>query len=98
MAAGLFHVCCKFCWILLFCALIVCRLFNVCVDNDFVHHSAQVSQAVPFSRSDFGSFAYFNLHRRFKRVIARSDCHISKPIIRSSKRGFTSSALPGKFF
>ena len=98
MAAGLFHVCCKFCWILLFCALTVSRLFNVCVDNDFVHHSALVSRAVPFSRSDFGSFAYFNFHHRFKRVIARSDCHISKPIIRSSKRGFTSLALPGKFF
>ena len=70
----------------------------MCVDNDFVHHSALVSRAVPFSRSDFGSFAYFNLHLRFKRVIARSDCHILKPIIRSSKRGFTSLALPGKFF
>ena len=98
MAAGLFHVCCKFCWILFFWALIVSRLFNVCVGKDFVHHSALVSRGAPFSRSDFGSFAYLTFHLRFKRVAGTSDCNISKPITRSTKRGFTLLPLPGKLF
>ena len=85
-------------WILLFWVLVVSRLFTVCVDKDFAHHFVLASRGVPFSRSDFGSFAYLDFHLQFKRVIARSDCHISKPNIRYTKRGCTSLALPGKFF
>jgi len=70
----------------------------VCVSKDSVHHSALVARGVPFSRSDFGSFAYLNFHLRFKHVAVTSDCHVSKPIIRSTKRGCTSLALPRKFF
>ena len=33
-------------------------LFNVCIDKDFAHHSVLASRGVPFSRGDFGSFAY----------------------------------------
>ena len=38
-------------------------------------------------------FAYLNFYLQFKRVVARSDCRISKPINRSTKRGFTSLAF-----
>ena len=73
-------------------------LFTVCVDEDFAHHFVLASRGVPFSRSDFASFAYLDFHLQFKRVIAGSDCHISKLIIRSTKQGCTSLALPGKSF
>ena len=70
----------------------------MCVGKDLLHHSVLASCPRPLSRSDFGSFACLNFHPRFKRVVASSDCHISKPIIRSTKRGCTSLALPRKLF
>ena len=69
----------------------------MCVSKDSVHHSALAARGVPFSRSDFGSFAYLNFHLRFKHVAVTSDCHVSKPIIRSTQRDCTSLALPRKF-
>lgn len=66
-------------------------LFNVRVVKEFVHHSLLVARGVPFSKRDFGSLAYLNFHPRFKRVVARSDCHISNPMIRSTKRDFSFS-------
>ena len=70
----------------------------MCVLVKTVHHSALVARGVPFSRSYFGSFVYLNFHLRFKHFAVTSDCHVSKPIIRSTKRGSTSLALPRKFF
>ena len=73
----------------------------MCVGKDVFHNSALPSRGASLCKIDFGSLAYLNFHSRFKRVLVRLDCHISKPIIKSMKRGFTSFtslALPGKCF
>ena len=67
----------------------------MCVGKD---NSALASRGASLFKIAFGSLAYLNFHLRFKRVVARSDSHISKPNIKSMKRGCTSLALPGKFF
>ena len=91
IAVCLLHVCYKlFLDLTFFCSLWF-PLYSMCVSFKNLSTILYFTRGVPFSKRDFGSLAYLNFHPRFKRVVARSDCHISNPMIRSTKRDFSSS-------